>query len=162
MVRCDNGAGNDYGPAPGWCYTAISMRDMRSRARVRWMVWLVGLVIATASITGCSPMLGYVLVGDYTDDLALRRAAREFSCPPERVNVVSRADISQGLHDVEACGRRARYMCTATRYEDHCVREPNPAQWDPDPALCRSQDASQPKPAACYTVEPAPPPESIY
>jgi hypothetical protein len=126
------------------------------RVRVR----LLGFVVATAGFAGCNPMLGYAVMGDYTDDLALHRAAREFSCPPERVNVVSRADISRGLNDVEACGQRARYMCTTTPYADNCVREPNPARWDPDPALCRSRDAANPKLAGCYTVKPAPPPES--
>jgi hypothetical protein len=46
-----------------------------------------------------------------------------------------------------------------TPHEDHCVREPNPARRDPDPALCRNPHADDPEPAGCYTVEPLPPPE---
>jgi hypothetical protein len=81
------------------------------------------------------------------------RTAREFGCPPERINVIWRDDIAPHLFDVEACGNRARYTCVPTygsgttmglhghatmytyRADDVCVREPAPPVWNPDPAL---------------------------
>ena len=56
--------------------------------------------------------------------LARTRASHEFKCPEEQVVLHERSDLSQGTYDVEACGRRARYTCTVTRYQNVCVREP--------------------------------------
>lgn len=67
-------------------------------------------------------------------DMAVHRASNEFSCQPEKVQIIERADISAGLFDVEACGHRARYICfVAEHAHRRCVREPDPPQWAPDP-----------------------------
>ena len=70
-------------------------------------------------------------------DALIRRAANELQCDAVRVNVIERGDIDYEVYDVEACGRRARYACVGgNRYEEyHCIREPDPPAWDPDPAL---------------------------
>jgi hypothetical protein len=66
---------------------------------------------------------------------AIRRASREFACPEEKIVLIERADLSDDLFDIEACGHRARYMCVfAGKYQpNHCIREPDPPRWDPDP-----------------------------
>ena len=74
-----------------------------------------------------------------------RRAAREFGCPRERIGILDRSDVAYGLYDLAACGQRARYMCVGI---SRCIREPDPPKWDPDPALCFSNDPKQ-KPAGC-------------
>ena len=56
--------------------------------------------------------------------LARTRASREFKCPEEQVVLHGRSDLSEGTYDVEACGRRARYTCTASKYTHLCAREP--------------------------------------
>jgi hypothetical protein len=70
----------------------------------------------------------------------IHRVSNEFECAPARINVVARRDVSFELYDVEACGHRARYSCVGGgRYEPyHCVHEPDPPKWDPDPALAAS------------------------
>lgn len=98
------------------------------------------LVVATASLAACNT----------TGGLAVRRASGEFSCPEERINVLDRSDITDGLFDVEACGKRARYACINGQYAHQCVREPDPPRWVPDPAICGGQDAAKPKPERCY------------
>ena len=53
-------------------------------------------------------------------------------------------------------------MCLFVEYEGpECIREPNPARWDPDPAICRNHDASKTKPAGCFMEEPPPPNVSV-
>ena len=79
----------------------------------------------------------------------MQRATRELSCPADKVGVLDRTDISEGLVDVEACGHRARYMCIWGHTAWQCVREPDPARWDPDPALCSQHDGFKPKLAGC-------------
>jgi len=56
--------------------------------------------------------------------LARTRASREFKCPEKQVVLHWRSDLSEGTYDVEACGRRARYTCTASKYTHMCAREP--------------------------------------
>jgi len=124
---------------------------MHSHSRMGRMVRFVVLVIGTATVAGCA--LPIVLLAESTErgDIAVRRAAREFSCPPSKIGALSRSDIAHGLVDVEACGRRARYICTwGPNVDDRCTREPDPARWDPDPALCRNTDGLKPKPAGCF------------
>jgi hypothetical protein len=80
------------------------------------------------------------------ESVAVHRASREFGCPSEKVAVVQRADISESLYDVAACGQRARYSCIYTDLVQpdtymsmsQCVREPDPPKWDPDPTMIAS------------------------
>lgn len=67
----------------------------------------------------------------------IQRAANELECDATRVNVVQRGDIGYELYDVEACGHRARYSCVGAAGDEpyHCIHEPDPARWDPDPKL---------------------------
>ena len=58
------------------------------------------------------------------DSLARTRASHEFKCPEDQVALRPRSDLSDGTYDVEACGRRARYTCTLTKYQHVCAREP--------------------------------------
>ena len=106
----------------------------------------VVVAIATANAAGCMLYSMSTLGGGP----ALRRAAREFSCPPDKVGVLKRPDIADGLFDVDACGQRARYMCTLGPTDVQCISEPVPARWDQDPALCRNPDRLAPKPAGCF------------
>ena len=76
--------------------------------------------------------------GAFGLDALLRRASNELACPRERIEVIRRNDLTSATYDVEACGSRARYTCVSA--DDNlpdvqCVREPDPARWDPDPAL---------------------------
>jgi hypothetical protein len=100
---------------------------MRCRDCVKLATTVAALVAAGA---GC---------GVYYSPL-VRRASNEFGCSPAQINVIERGDIGYQLYDVDACGTRARYSCvSATRYEPgHCIREPDPPRWDPDPALAAS------------------------
>jgi len=116
-------------------------------------VWLLALAIAVGSGAGCSglPPLG---------DLAAQRATREFSCPRDKIGILSRADIYDGIVDVDACGQRARYQC----FRGHlfsCIREPDPAHWDSEPALCITHDAGTSKPAGCYEIPHADPSPTV-
>ena len=104
-------------------------------------VCLLLLAIVSASVAGCAS----AIVGD----AAVQRATREFACPADKIGVLDRTDISEGLVDVEACGHRARYMCVWGHIAWQCVREPDPARWDPDPVLCSQHDGLKPKPAGC-------------
>ena len=80
-------------------------------------------------------------------DRAIQRASREFTCPEERIGLIERADISNNLYDIEACGHRVRYMCvTPYRSDISCLREPDPSKWDPDP----KEVAGLPKPQGTY------------
>jgi hypothetical protein len=80
------------------------------------------------------------------ESVAVNRASREFACPSEKIAVVQRADISESLYDVAACGQRARYSCIYTDFVQtatytsmsQCVREPDPPKWDPDPTMIAS------------------------
>jgi hypothetical protein len=92
-------------------------------------------VVGAAGFGGCAE----------TTEL-VERVSNEFSCPPERVNVIERRDIAPALYDVEACGRRGRYMCIVAKSSSpsaievrkrvvSCVHEPDPPGWDPDPAI---------------------------
>jgi hypothetical protein len=106
------------------------------------IIHLVALLLLAAASSAC------VWPGDY----ALQRASREFSCPPERVNVLSRDDVSESLFDVEACGQRARYNCPLTQAAPlDCIREPDPIRWEPDPTICSKHDTAKPEPHGCYT-----------
>ena len=69
---------------------------------------------------------------------AIQRAAKEFACPPEKIGVIKRTDISEDLYDLDACGQRARYSCPTNKDTTQCIREPDPAQWDPDPRMIAS------------------------
>ena len=42
---------------------------------------------------------------------ARTRAAAEFHCPAERVQLSPRAELGYQVMDVDACGRQARYAC---------------------------------------------------
>jgi hypothetical protein len=98
------------------------------------------VVLLVAGAAGCFPQYSALV----------RRASNEFSCDPARVNVIARNDIAYGLHDVEACGQRARYNCVggASRHDDpyRCIREPDPPRWDPDPAQAASLPADPREP----------------
>ncbi|HLK92425.1 MAG TPA: hypothetical protein VKZ18_21195 [Polyangia bacterium] len=87
-----------------------------------------------------------VALGGCAAEAVFQRASNEFACPRQRIEVVDRGDIAEGLYDVDACGARARYMCIdneSTAVPVQCVREPDPARWDPDPV----QVASLPRPS---------------
>jgi hypothetical protein len=84
-----------------------------------------------------------------TEPVAVPRASRELNCPSQRITVVERDDISPGLYDVGACGRRARYHCFGldayypaepfqASVSPQCTREPDPERWDPDPTMFAS------------------------
>lgn len=115
--------------------------SMHFRSRVARVVRLLLVPIASVSVTGCAS----AIVGD----AAVQRATREFSCPADSIGVLNRADIYEGLVDVEACGHRARYMCIWGQVIWQCVREPDPARWDSSPSLCSQHDGLNPKPAGC-------------
>ena len=94
------------------------------------------MIVAVAS--ACAGIAGCVLPGD----VAIRRASREYSCPDEKIGVIQRSDISPDVYDLYACGHRARYSCFDADPQEgscvaedcvHCVREPDPERWDPDP-----------------------------
>ena len=102
------------------------------------------LALLLTGVAGC--LLGMIDPGPHwPSESAFTRAAKEFSCPYDQIAVLERKEISADLFDVEACGQRARYHCQPTT----CIREPDPARWDPDPVLCRSPDAVKGKPASC-------------
>jgi hypothetical protein len=86
-----------------------------------------------------------------TGDSAIRRASREFSCPEEKIGLIERADISDNLYDIEACGHRARYLCiiSSRGVVTACMREPDPPKWDPDP----KDVASLPEPQSPKTED---------
>ena len=91
-------------------------------------VWpTVMVAVLAVGATGCA---------SFPDPL-VRRASIEFECEPTRINVIERSDIGYEVYDVEACGQRVRYSCVGGyRYERyHCIHEPDPPRWDPDPAL---------------------------
>lgn len=112
-------------------------------------VGVLVLAIASGTGVGCGsfPTLG---------DVAARRATQEFSCPRDKIGILSRSDIYDGIVDVEACGQRARYFCFVGRLFT-CVREPDPAHWDSDPSLCVTHDATTSKPAGCFDAPQADP-----
>lgn len=86
--------------------------------------------------------VGAVGLAGCATEAAFARASNEFGCPRERIFMIDRQDIAAGLYDVDACGARARYMCLSTEEMDpagSCVREPDPPQWSPDPALLASR-----------------------
>jgi hypothetical protein len=65
----------------------------------------------------------------------VRRAAREFSCPRERIAAVQRRDIASNVFDLNVCGAMVRYSCIEGEGGFvQCTREPPPARWDVDPA----------------------------
>jgi hypothetical protein len=78
-----------------------------------------------------------------TVEIARTRAAREFRCPAEKIEVTARPDIdiNEGIVDVEACGRVARYA-VLRRDLQWCIREPDPAPAD----LAAFKAASPPSP----------------
>ena len=91
-------------------------------------VKLTMMLTAVASGVGsCMPL----------DNPLLVRVSNELACAPAGINVLVRGDVGYRVFDVEACGQRARYSCVGGhRYERyHCIREPDPPRWDPDPAL---------------------------
>jgi hypothetical protein len=68
---------------------------------------------------------------DPTETAARARAANEFDCPSEKVDLRDRPDWSAGTYDVFACGHEARYTCTPagafpgkSRWNEVCSREP--------------------------------------
>ncbi len=74
-------------------------------------------------------LVGLGTMGCVTPEgLARERAANEFKCPPTRVFLTPRPELSDGTFDVEACGRKARYTCIAsygeTSVTNGCAREP--------------------------------------
>lgn len=115
---------------------------------------LVGLCMG---VSGCAPAvlalplatIPAALALGPTEPVPVPRASREFNCPGETITVVERDDISPGLYDVGACGRRARYHCwdpdayyAADQFQasasPQCTREPDPERWDPDPTMFAS------------------------
>jgi hypothetical protein len=74
--------------------------------------------------SGCLPSYPTVF------EIARARASRELRCPAEKIEITGRPDIDvyEGILDVEACGKLARYA-VLRRDSRVCVREP-----DPDPA----------------------------
>ena len=95
-------------------------------------------------------------------DVAIQRAAREFSCPPPKISIVQRSDVADSVFDLAACGQRVRYSCLldgayaeGAIYTDspyRCIREPDPAKWDPDPTLI----ASLPQPQVPLSLRSSP------
>jgi hypothetical protein len=64
----------------------------------------------------------------------IRRASKEYHCPPANISVIARHDIQYDTFDVDVCGQRARYTCVGGGHAPYrCVHEPDPRQWDPDP-----------------------------
>jgi hypothetical protein len=70
-------------------------------------------------------------------DYAIQRASKEFSCPPEKIGVIWRTDLTDNLYDLAVCDQRARYTCFSDnrkgRSAVYCIREPDPSSWQPDP-----------------------------
>jgi hypothetical protein len=103
----------------------------------------VWLLLTTMGATGC---LGHALLQmlpacHEEKEAAIARASKEFSCPPEKIDVLWRTDVSEDLFDLAACGHRARYTCFSDKDANrriHCVREPDPATWLPDPLTISS------------------------
>jgi len=70
---------------------------------------------------------------------AVRRASNDFSCPPDRIATVARADIAANVYDLNVCGTLVRYACVSGQnLPEQCIREPNPPKWDLDPAVVNS------------------------
>ena len=83
--------------------------------------------------------LGLVSIGCAFQLEAVRRASNEFSCPPDRIAAVERADIAANVYDLNVCGTQVRYACVSGQYvPEQCIREPDPPKWDLDPALVNS------------------------
>ena len=103
------------------CYRERAMR------RLRGVRPATTVAVLAAGLAACASF----------PDALIRRASHEFECDPIRINAIERADIGYEVYDIEACGQRARYTCTGGhRHEPyHCVHEPDPRRWDPDPAL---------------------------
>lgn len=96
------------------------------------------------AVCGCVGATGCLA---FPADFAIERASKEFNCPPEKIGVIQRTDISDYVYDLDACSQRARYACLSFAGDDlttlgveptQCVREPDPAQWDPDPGAISS------------------------
>jgi hypothetical protein len=70
-------------------------------------------------------------------EVARDRARNEFHCPPERVVLSPREDLSPYTFDIDACGQRARYTCPRPHrlHEAACVREPAPPDVTGAPAV---------------------------
>jgi len=78
------------------------------------------------TIQRCSLVLLFLLSSSCVtlESLARTRASHEFKCPEQQVVLNSRPELSDGTYDVEACGQRARYTCSAYHYQHICAREP--------------------------------------
>ena len=83
------------------------------------MLLRASIGLALLSFPGCTP-----------EARVTARAAHEFSCPEEQVQVTPRPDLTETTYDVRACGHVARYTCTGSIDSmDNpmvCVREPLP------------------------------------
>ncbi len=97
----------------------------------------VGATLLLAFGLGATGLVSCVTYRQAATVSVAAQAAGEFECPSNRVNVIARGDISHGTYDVEACGKRARYVCLKAGGV-HCLHQPDPARWDPDPALVAS------------------------
>ena len=105
------------------------------------MAWVGSVACLRAGGLRLVALVGGAMLGGCAADAVISRASNEFTCPRERVQVVDRQDIAEGLYDVGACGHRARYMCIEndpTYGPGQCVHEPDPPRWDPDPVTVAS------------------------
>jgi hypothetical protein len=93
---------------------AVPLAIVTMRRFVRTRVQRLGLLLPFLLLSSCVT----------SASLARTRASHEFKCPEEQVVLRGRSDLSEGTYDVEACGRRARYTCTAGKYTHICAREP--------------------------------------
>jgi hypothetical protein len=106
-------------------------------------LFLFWLAVITVCAAGCvaavvAPLGLPAIQCEARGEHAVQRASREFACPPERIGVIKRTDISEDLYDLDACGQRARYSCPKNGHTTQCIREPDPTQWDPDPRMVAS------------------------
>ena len=108
----------------------------------RGLAWLMVAVISVCA-AGCATAVLFPLGlpaprCEARGEHAIQRAPKEFACPPAKIGVIKRTDISEDLYDLDACGQRARYSCPTNKDTTQCIREPDPAEWDPDPKMIAS------------------------
>jgi hypothetical protein len=106
----------DFEPRVASLAQSLAARGLRLSFRMRRLILLYAALAPWVTV-GC---------GESVEEAARIRAAGEFHCPDDRIQVASREDIDSDTVDIRACGRRARYTCPrGGRWDGRtCIREP--------------------------------------